>query len=104
MNTFLFKSKYINLTTAFLQQSEYYNGKSIHLSVYDANSGEQLCVATVNVVNHQPDPGCVFIKNWSENEGVYESLFKAGVVGPIIRRVKTGFVEAYECKYTWGEK
>jgi hypothetical protein len=98
MSTFLFQSKYISLTTVFINQSEYYVGKTTHLSIYDANNGEQLCIATTNIAGYIPAPGHVLIKDWSENEGVYKSLFKAGVVGPIVRRVPAGFVEAYECE------
>lgn len=98
MRNFLFRTKYISMTTVFLQQSEYYVGKTIHLSLYDANTGQELCIATTNIAGYIPAPGHVLIKDWSENEGVYKALFKAGVVGPIVRRVPAGFVEAYECE------
>lgn len=100
---FKFKSKHILETTAFLQQSEYYNNKAIHLSIFDANSGEQLCVATANGQGQRPDEGNVYIKNYSENEGVYEALLAAGIIGPVIRKVPAGFTHLYECEYLWGK-
>ena len=58
--------------------------------------GEPWCVASVNL----PEAACklvkgqTFIKNWSENEGVLEALQEAGVVGPTLFEVQTGFVKA----------
>ena len=56
-----------------------------------------MATATVNLHNEELGEGNVFIKDWSENEGMFKTLFKARVVGGILRKVKTGFVEAFEC-------
>lgn len=51
-------------------------------------------------LNEKPAPGHVFIKDWSENEGVLQALVGAGVIEPPIRSIPTGYVEAFECKLT----
>lgn len=104
-DTFPFHTKYGgNVPNAFIVQSEYYNNKSIHLSVYDALSGQQICVATTNVPGYRPEPGYVLIKDWSENEGVFNALFQAGVIGHIEGTVKAGYTQALLCKYLWKGK
>ncbi len=45
--------------------------------------GERECVATVALVGQgAPHPGenCVWLKDWSENEGIADALVKAGIV------------------------
>lgn len=44
--------------------------------------GERLTTASSNLAQSgsSPKPGCFFLKNYSENEGLLESLIKAGVV------------------------
>lgn len=59
--------------------------------------GEPIFKATV-ALDEKPAEGCVFLKGWSENEGVPEALIKAGVVELTGRKVKTGFCEAVEAK------
>ena len=96
---FQFASKYIDSVEASIREDRYIYNDSVSLTLFDANADELLCVATVMIMGYKQAPGCVFIKNWSENEGVYEALFAAGVVGTIIRKIPAGFIEAYECKY-----
>lgn len=96
---FQFASKYIDGVEASIREDRYIHNDSVCLRLVAADSGELLCVATTMIAGYDPAPGCVFIKNWSENEGVYEALFAAGVVGPIIRKIPAGYTEAYECKY-----
>ena len=55
-------------------------------------------VATVNLVGNTPAEGCVWIKNWSENEGVLASLTRAGVIEPTGRTAHTGYVMAHEAR------
>ena len=60
--------------------------------------GEPEFVATVSIPNEKPREGCVFLKGWSENEGIPEALAKAGVVRLTGRKVKAGFCEAIEAE------
>lgn len=65
--------------------------------------GEQLCVATTAVVDHGlPDPGegCVWLKGWSENEGLPEALQAAGIVTLTGRTHAINFVTAIHAKLT----
>ena len=59
--------------------------------------GEPLFTATV-ALDEKPDEGCVFLKGWSENEGIPEALVKAGVVELTGKTVQTGYCEAIEAK------
>lgn len=80
---------------AVIKEGTYPNGsKALQLLAVD---GEPLATATV-ALDVLPDEGNVFIKDWSENEGILSSLQEAGVVGPVIRSIPTGFVQAYEVK------
>ena len=60
--------------------------------------GSPMAVATVNPPDDDLPEGHVFIKNWSENEGMLDALVVAGVVEPTGRTVETGWVHADECK------
>ena len=70
----------------------------IALKLYDLKDGMPVTVATVNLPDNPIEDNHVFIKNWSENVGIYPALLKAGVIEPMIRKVSTGFVEAYVCR------
>lgn len=45
-----------------------------------------------------PQKGCVWIKDWSENEGMLASLVAAGVVEATGQVQETGFVVAHEAR------
>lgn len=75
-------------------QAATYRDGSTALILLD-REGEQLGVATV-ALDEKPARGNVFIKDWSENSGLLAALQRAGVVGPVVREVPTGFVTAYE--------
>lgn len=59
--------------------------------------GEPQFTATV-ALDELPAEGCVFLKGWSENEGIPESLVENGVVELTGRKVPTGYCEAVEAK------
>lgn len=106
MEAFAFESKYVKCPSTFMELGRYDNG-SIAIVLRDANTGEHLTVATVNLQAYglKPDQGNVFIYgDYSEHEGVWEGLYKAGVVGEVSRRVPYGpyDAEAYECKLLKG--
>jgi len=67
--------------------------------VVSAPDGERLCTASVCLEGFKPSKlGEVAIKNWSENEGVYEALLAANVIYPAHAKFPTGFVEALICQ------
>ena len=40
----------------------------------------------------------VLIKSWSENVGIKEALIDAGIIGPLLERIPTGWVSASKHK------
>lgn len=56
----------------------------------DTVEGEPVAMATINLIEIPLEPGQVIIKDYSENEGMYDALYKAGVVGPAVRRIDVG--------------
>lgn len=82
--------------TAHLQFGKYGDGSTAIQGM--SPTGEPLFKATVALENNRPAEGCVFLKGWSENEGIPEALVKAGVVELTGRKAKTGFCEAIEAK------
>ena len=85
------KTKY-NDCDAILQISGYWHNDQTAIRVLGLN-GEPLLTATVCVDADIPS-GHVAIKNWSENEGVLESLQKAEVIGDAVGIIPCGYVKA----------
>lgn len=69
----------------------YVNGRTA-LQLIDVEDGEVVMVATVNIPSSTIEKDELIIKEYSENEGVLEALQKAGIAGPVLRTVRTGFV------------
>lgn len=59
---------------------------------------EPACTATVNLPDEDLEADEVIIKSYSENQGLYEEMLKANHIGPAIRWVNSGFIEAPVCK------
>ena len=62
------------------------------------SAGEVVAYATVNLPNDPVDDDEVIIKDYSENEGMYDALLKAKIIGPALRRISTGFITCPVCK------
>lgn len=62
-----------------VEKSAYGNGRPA-LVLRDAQDGGQVAVATVNLPGVSAGPDEVFIKDYSENEGMFAALEQAGVV------------------------
>lgn len=82
---------------AMLRFGQYSNGR-IAMSLFDPVTYEPLATATVNLPEEQLAAGHVFLKGWSENEGLPQALEKAGVVKLTGNQVHTGFVAADEAQ------
>lgn len=80
-----------------LSFAKYRTTDATSIQLLDANDGHPIAVATVNL-DVVPEKDHVFIKDWSENEGMVESLVKAGVISEPIGEIPTGFVTAKICK------
>lgn len=63
------------------------------IQLWDAQG--PLATATV-WLPEPPAEGCVWIKDWSENEGMLDSLALAGVIEVTGRVAPTGYVVAHE--------
>ncbi|HTU17854.1 MAG TPA: DUF4313 domain-containing protein, partial [Gemmataceae bacterium] len=75
-----------------IEQRAYGNGRTA-LVLVDAKDREEVAVATVNLPEAPLKPGEVFIKDYSENEGMLAALEKAGIVQVTGETVRSGFVE-----------
>jgi hypothetical protein len=70
---------------------KYSNGRTA-IELTDAETGEPVLTATVNIPGVDLTNREVIIKNYSENEGVLGFLMDNNIVGPVKREVTTGFV------------
>jgi hypothetical protein len=74
----------------------YSNGRHA-LRLRDANTGELVATASVNIPDTPMAANEVAIKDWSENEGMLDALVRAGIVSLPVRTVPTGYVSAHVC-------
>ncbi len=80
-----------------LSIGRYANGR-MGFDLFDAQEGDPVAKCTINLPDHDLAQDEVAIKNYSENEGMLESLQQAGVVGPVLRSVQSGFVTIPICR------
>ena len=71
--------------------SKYSNGRTTVIFI-NPDDGEEEAIATINLPNIELKKDEVIIKDYSENEGMYESMLKLGYISPEIHQVRTGFV------------
>jgi len=60
--------------------------------------GEPLAVLTAYSPYVKPEEGCIFLKSYSENAGLLETLTGLGLVKPTGRFVEMGFVQVPEVR------
>lgn len=77
-------SKYENYRTAIVLE--------------DLFTKETVLVATVNLPEIELSDDEVFIKDWSENAGIYDVLVNAGLIERFNAWVNLGLINAYRCK------
>jgi hypothetical protein len=93
---FQFKSAYSEeVDTLYIQRKRYHSG-NVCLNLIDAKDHFPYMCATVNVEGLSEDE--VAIKNYSENEGILDTLVTEGVIKPPHRHIKSGFVIIPICK------
>jgi len=93
-------------TSIFLGKTKYSAGGHINISYYGYN--DQIALFTTSssgaelkmtvCLDERPRDGCVWIKTWSENEGVLDAMEKTECFLLTGRKQKTGFVEAVEAE------
>jgi len=74
----------------------YYAGGNKAIRLIDEDDHEPIVTATVNLVdfNEVMPENVVFIKDYSENEGIVEALAKADIIHPFsVGKTKSGYVE-----------
>jgi len=65
---------------------------------------ETACIATINLPDEDLEADEVIIKDYSENEGIYDCMLEAGHIAPASRYVKSGFITAPVSKLLLTEK
>ena len=63
------------------------------IMIMDLN-GRTTMIASVNLPDEPCEPGHTYIKDWSENEGILQSLLDAGIIRDTGKSARTGFVSA----------
>ena len=91
-----FRTQYVDLPAVDLYLSAYQSNGAPAIFIVDPADGQRVCTVTTNI-DTPPAPGRVFVKTWSENEGVYEALVAAHVLGPVTRTLSNGQALVYEC-------
>ncbi len=93
-------AKYFKFTKEQVRKVEYQNNGRAALEIIDESEGypESVAIPTVNLPNEGIGHDEVFIKNWSENEGVLDDLIAMGIISKPLGSVKTGFCIAHRCK------
>lgn len=99
MIQFVMNTKYSKNELATIQKARYGDG-STALIINSLEDGSCICTATVSLEadGALPAEGNVFIKSYSENEGVLECLVQQGIISEPLQTMPTGFVVVYECK------
>lgn len=84
---------------------EYPNGQ-LALQIFgNAGSGYDEPIAVITVAMPEaPDPGCIWVKDWSENEGMESWLVRSGLAVPTGKGLDNGFVQIWEHKLLFDPK
>lgn len=78
-----------------VQVDTYSHNDRIALTLIDANDpSDAVATATVNIPDQPIGYNQVFIKEWSENQGITAALQQAGVIGRVLDVVPCGYVAA----------
>ena len=64
----------------------------------DPTSGERLATLTAHCPECALEPDEFIVKDWSENDGIPQSLIESGVLVDTGKRHSNGFIEAMICK------
>lgn len=92
-----YTNKYGHSYDVVIQKGNYSNYRTSLLLV-DEHTGEPIIIATTNLIDEPLEKDEVFIKDWSENEGVLKFLQDNKYVGKVITNVAVNYVFAQKCK------
>lgn len=82
-----------------LQRSRYGNGRTALVLIH-AEDRDPVATVTVNLPDEPLGPNEVFVKDWSENEGMVEAMEQAGILKATGNAAHSGFVSAPRCVIT----
>ena len=74
----------------------YANGRTA-MTLNDPETGQTYAKATVNLINEPMDENEVAIKDYAENDGMYNALGMAGIISSPSRIVRVGYSSAPIC-------
>lgn len=80
-----------------LMKSFYHHGNRVALCLIDAENGEPVATATVNIPEMPLSEDEILIKNYSENQGMLSFLEKEEIVQRTGRVVESGYVTIPVC-------
>jgi hypothetical protein len=83
-----------NYGSATVKIGRYDSGGGVAIQLVDAQTGEPLTTATVNLPNTPPAEGHFWLKTWGENEGLLIALGAAGAI-EFDEKIRTVDVNAY---------
>lgn len=92
-----YTNKYGKSYDVIIEKANYSNHRT-SLLLINKLTGEPIIIATVNLIDEPLEKDEVFIKDWSENEGVLKFLQDNKYVGEVITNVSVGYVFAQKCK------
>lgn len=75
-----------------------YNNDRTALMLVDEYDGSPVAVATINIPNEDLGKDEVVIKDYTENEGMLDTLIDAGIISNPVAYIKTGYVNSPICK------
>ena len=79
----------------------YYGNGRKAIELVDSETHEPIARATTNIPNVPLEDDEVLIKDYSENEGMADTLIAAGIIKPYtLNYVKSGFVHIHPFKLT----
>jgi hypothetical protein len=96
--TVYLKSKYMPGCEYHVEHAGFYADGSPVFDIVGREAGRMLRATVCMAPDYEPAPGNVFIRDWSENEGILRSMIDAGLISEPVRQVPAGFTHAHECK------
>lgn len=87
-------AKYFKFTKDQVFKGNYQSNDRTALKIIDDHNDypELVAIATANLPNESLEPDEVFIKDWSENEGVLNDLIEMGLLANLLVQFKLDFV------------
>jgi hypothetical protein len=76
-----------------IAQGAYYGNERRAIELIDAEDGEPIATASVNLPDEILHENCIFIKDYAENAGMVIALIEAGIILKYVQSVAhTGYV------------